>query len=274
MLAAILALPPLHRLGAAAPELAGDGVVARRARIAAQLVTGVAIVLVGLDRPEPLLALALVGAGAAIGVPPLRRLLPSGTFRAAPVLPAIIVTRLLVNWAFFGADAFIPLALTTVRGTSALYAALALTAGGLSWSSAALVQSRITARVPDGVLMAAGAVGVGAGVAVVATTLWTAVPTGVAFLGWAIAGAGMGFTFNTASVAALREAPTGEEGTTSSSLQLADALGVSLSTGIGGAVVAAGDRSGWDPASTLAVVFLITGTAVVPCVLAARRLRG
>lgn len=273
ILAAVLALPALHRLGAAAPELAGDGVVAQRARVALRLVVGVAIALVGLDRPEPVLALVLVGAGAAVGVPPLLRLLPRGTFRAMPVLPAIIATRLLVNWAFFGADAFIPLALTSVRGTSALYAALALTAGGLSWSTAAWVQSRITARVNDGVLMAGGALGVGIGIAVVATTLWTAVPTGVAFLGWAIAGAGMGFTFNTASVAALREAPAGEEGTTSSSLQLADALGVSLSTGLGGAMVAAGDRSGWDPAPTLAVVFVITGAAVIPCVLAARRLR-
>jgi MFS family permease len=273
ILAAVLALPSLHRLGAAAPELAGDGVVARRARVALRLVVGVAIALVGLDRPEPALALVFIGVGAAVGVPPLLRLLPRGTFRALPVLPAIIAARLLVNWAFFGADAFIPLALTSVRGTSALYAALALTAGGLSWSSAAWVQSRITARVPDGVLMAGGALGVGVGIAVVATTLWAAVPTGVAFVGWMIAGAGMGFTFNTASVAALREAPAGEEGTTSSSLQLADALGVSLSTGMGGAVVAAGDRSGWDPAPTLAIVFLITGAAVVPCVLAARRLR-
>jgi MFS family permease len=273
IIAAVLALPPLHRLGAAAPELVGDGVVAKRAAVALQLTVGVALLLVGLDQRNLLAAAALVVGGGAVALPALLRLLPTGTLRAVPVLPAIIAARLLANWAFFGTDAFIPLALTSVRGKSALFAGLTLTSASLSWSTAAWVQSRLSKPGRDAALIGSGMAIVGLGIAIVATTLWTSVPVVVTFIGWAIAGVGMGFTFNTASVAALREARPGEEGATSSSLQLADALGVSLSTGLGGAVIAISDRHGWDHASTLAIVFAITGVAVIPGLLAARRLR-
>lgn len=273
LLAAALALPALHQLGAPAPELVGDGVVRRRALTALRLTLGVGLVLVGLDRYSPVAAVALMAAGGAIGVPALLAVLPAGVLRAVPVLPAIIATRLAVNWAFFGAEAFIPLALTSVRGTSSSFAGLALTSAALAWSSASYAQSRIVGRVPDGTVMAAGAAAIGVGIAVVATTLSGAVPVGVTFLGWAVAGAGMGFVFNTASVAALRVAAPGEEGATSSSLQLADALGVALSTGVGGAVVSLGDRQGWPARSALLGVFVLTSAAIPLCVLSARRLR-
>ena len=271
LLAAALALPPLHRLGAATPELRGDGVVAARAKVALRLTVGAGIVLVGLDQHALVPLVVLVVVGAALGVPALVQLLPSGTLRAAPVLPAVIVSRLLVNWCFFGTEAFIPLALTAVRGKTTAFAGFMLTTSALAWSSAAWVQARVARAGRDPVLIAGGIAGVGLGAAIVATTLWTSTPIAVAFVGWAIGGAGMGFAFNTGSVAALREAPPGEEGATSSSLQLADALGVALSTGLGGAVVATGDRSGWRSAPTLAIVFAITGAAAVPGVLAGRR---
>ena len=273
IIAAVLALPPLHRLGAATPELRGDGVVAARANVALQLTIGAALVLVGLDRHDVVSAMALVAVGSAIGLPALLRLLPAGTLRAAPILPAVIASRLLVNWLFFGTEAFIPLALTSVRGKTTLFAGLMLTTSALAWSSAAWVQAKLADPRRDALMIGGGIAGVGIGAAIVATTLWTTVPVAVAFIGWAIGGVGMGFAFNTSSVAALREAPEGEEGATSSSLQLADALGVSLSAGLGGAVVAAGDRGGWSASPTLAIVFAITGAAVVPGVLAARRLR-
>jgi hypothetical protein len=93
----------------------------------------------------------------------------------------------------------------------------------------------------------------------------------VAFIGWAIGGAGMGLAFNSTSVAALDAAPPGEEGTTSGALQLADALGVALATGLGGAVVAAGDRGATSPAVSLMIVFLISGAALVPAFLVSGR---
>jgi hypothetical protein len=248
-------------------------VVLARAKVALQLTLGAAIVLVGLDQHALVGVLALVAIGSAVGLPALLSLLPKGTLRAAPVLPAIVAARLLVNWLFFGTEAFIPLALTAVRGKTTLFAGLMLTTSAIAWSSAAWVQAKLADPRRDALMIGGGIAGVGLGATIVATTLWASVPIAAAFIGWAIGGVGMGFAFNTSSVAALREAPEGQEGATSSSLQLADALGVSLSAGLGGAVVAAGDRGAWSAAPTLAIVFAITGVAVVPGVLAARRLR-
>ena len=41
----------------------------------------------------------------------------------------------LINLAFFGVDAFVPLMLVEVRGASMGFAGLALTAGTVTWSS-------------------------------------------------------------------------------------------------------------------------------------------
>ena len=48
----------------------------------------------------------------------MRRLLPEGTLRAAPGMPATVATMGLLNLACFGVDAFVPLALVEVRGCS------------------------------------------------------------------------------------------------------------------------------------------------------------
>ena len=47
-----------------------------------------------------------------------RRLLPAGTLRAERGLPSVIALRGIASAAFFGAEAFIPLLLVTVRGFS------------------------------------------------------------------------------------------------------------------------------------------------------------
>ena len=74
----------------------------------------------------------------------------------------------------------------------------------------------------------------------VALTLpaWTAVPV------WAVAGLGMGLGYAPLSVSALGAAPPAREGEATASLQLCDTLGVSLGTGLGGALVAFADGRG------------------------------
>ena len=79
-------------------------------------------------------------AGLAVAVPPLRHLLPPGTLRAAPGLPAAIASRGLQTFAFFGADTYVPLAITSVRGRSTAVASLAVTAATLAWTAGAWVQ--------------------------------------------------------------------------------------------------------------------------------------
>lgn len=55
--------------------------------------------------------------------------------------------RGLLTFPFFGADAFLPLMLTSVRGQSATRAGLALTVSGLLWTLGSWVQARGSKRV-------------------------------------------------------------------------------------------------------------------------------
>ena len=169
--------------------------------------------------------------------------------RAAAGLPAAVLVKGILTFAFFGADAYVPLALTSVRGTSTTVGGVALTAATLSWTAGAWVQERRFAVWGARRLVAAGFACVATAVALEATALWSAVPLAVAVGAWALAGLGMGLGYSPLSLTVLREAPAGHEGAATSALQLFDVLGVALGTGVGGAAVAAGDAAGWHPRS-------------------------
>ncbi len=109
----------------------------QRIGTAVRMALGVGLLMSGLGAASPLLAAALIGLGAALGLPALRRLLPPGTLRAAPGLPATIAANGLLSMAFFGTDAFVPLALTAVRGQTATFAGTALTAATICWTTGA-----------------------------------------------------------------------------------------------------------------------------------------
>src|SRR5262249_60889328 len=87
---------------------------------------------------------ALIVAGVAAGLPSLRRLVPPGTLTARPGLPATILSRGLLTFAFFGADAYVTLAITSVRHRSPLVAGIAVTGATLGWTAGAWVQARLS----------------------------------------------------------------------------------------------------------------------------------
>ena len=89
---------------------------------------------------------------------------------------------------------------------------------------------------------------------------------------WTIAGFGIGMAYSPLSVTVLGLAEPGTEGVASSSIQLADVLGIALGTGLGGAFVALGESQGWETSTALAMAFPITCAAAVAGVFAARRL--
>src|SRR3954449_5311578 len=88
------------------------------------------------------LALLLVAAGLAALLAGLRPLLPTGTGRARPGLPAVVASRGLLAGAFFGLDALLPLVLTQVHGFNPTAAGVPLTVGALGWAIASNVQGR------------------------------------------------------------------------------------------------------------------------------------
>ena len=79
--------------------------------------------------------------GAAAGLPALRGLVPPGTVTARRGLPATILARGLLTFAFFGADAYVTLTITVLRGRSTVLAGLALTGATLSWTAGAWAQA-------------------------------------------------------------------------------------------------------------------------------------
>jgi MFS family permease len=280
LVAAALTVPALRRVGTpprpAEPDGGSPGRPGGRGLLAdAVLVAaGTGLVLGGLTERAPLLGAALVAAGLAVGVRPLVRVLPAGTLRARRGLPVAVLMRGLLTFTFFGADTYVPLAITSVRGRSTAVASLAVTAATLAWTSAAWVQER-RARVTSGRRMVTtGMLVVVAGIGCSIVALHPAVPVALAVAGWGIGGFGIGLAYSPISVLVLRHAPAGQEGRATGSMQLADNLGVALGAGLGGALVAAGDAAGWRPGAGIAAAFGLAAVVGLGAALVARRLPG
>jgi len=231
---AILAIPPLRRLP---HERAGE--TGNRLRLALLLAVGFACALLGLDRGVSWTAVGALVVGLGIALPAFRRLVPEGTLRAAPGQPAALAIMGLLGFAFFGAETFVPLALTDVRGHSATVAGLPLTLGTLSWTAGAWIQAREAPRRSRRSLIAFGLALIGLGVGGTAGVLSDRVPLAAVTLAWGVAALGMGIAYSTTALAILEGAPAGREGESSAALQLTMTLGTALGTGIGGALLAA-----------------------------------
>ena len=234
IVAAILAWRSMAQLTAssAAP------IAWRRIATAAQLALGAALVVAGLGSPV-LRAVPLLGVGALLALPALRQLLPTGTLRAAAGTPAAILTNGLLSMAFFGVDAFVPLALTEIRLQTAAVAGLSLTAATITWTTGSWLQARYAPTESRRRLVRIGLIILLAGVACTAAMLLPTVPAALAPFAWGLAGLGIGLAFSTLTLVVLETAPPGEEGVASSALQLMNNLGTALGTGIGGVIIGA-----------------------------------
>src|SRR5216684_2168055 len=207
-----IAVPALIRLGPPASAQAQEHRLTDGIRTAAgatlilaglTLAAGSGAVLAGLTLAPGsgavLAGLALIAAGGVTGLPALRRLVPAGTLTGRPGLPATIASRGLLTFAFFGADAYVTLAITAVRHRSLVLA----------------------------------------GIAGMVLVLQPAVPVAEGLAAWTVAGLGMGLAYAPLSLMMLQKALPGQEGRASASLNLADVLGTAIGIGVGGAAVAA-----------------------------------
>jgi MFS family permease len=268
-IAVALTLPGLRALSR--PDLLP---APRRLPQALALAAGTGLFLGALGRDGPLLA-ALLAAGLALALPAFRSLMPTGTLRAARGLPSGIVVRGLLAVAFLGCDAFLPLALTELRGFSVSQAGLVISAASLSWSLGSFLQARLD-RLDGGSgrprrLLAGLAVLLGGIAATAAGVVSDALPVAVAIAGWTVAGLGIGIGYPSIGAIVLSEAPGGEEGSVSAALQLIETIGVAVFTGIGGALIALGLDQGWDAVTALALVFATGAAAAVAGLAAGRR---
>jgi MFS family permease len=183
---------------------------------------------------------ALIVAGGAVGVLTLRRLVPAGTLTARPGLPATILSRGLLTFTFFGADAYVTLTITVLRHRSPVVAGIAVTGATLAWTAGAWAQARLSDTWEARRLVRTGLVIVLAGIGGMFLVLQPDVPVAAGLAAWTVAGLGMGLAYAPLSLLMLRQAPPGQEGWASASLSLADVLGTAVGIGVGGAAVAAG----------------------------------
>ena len=238
LLAGMLGVPGMRRLG---PGTAG-GDMREELVDGVRLATGLGAALAALARPAGVAEVAMAAAGIAIAWAPLLRVLPAGVFRLERGLGASVATKALLVFAFFGTEAFVPLALIEIQGAAPSRAGLALTGAALAWTAGAHLQARFAGRVSAAALGAVGAAGIGSGTLLMLALLEPGRPLALAFFAWSLAGLGMGIAYNTATVNAMAHTPEGGEEATSTALGMTDALGISVATGLGGAMVAAGER--------------------------------
>lgn len=264
-LAAVLALPGLVGLH----PVPSDAVTSRL-RDALQTAAGVGVFLAGLTSTN-LIGLVAVVAGAVIGLPALRRLVPTGTLVARRGLPSAILCRGLLTFLFFGVDSYIPLAVQDVRHRSPALTGLAITASALLWAGGSWVQAHL-ATVPARRLVRAGTVMVLLGVAGVAWALRGDVPVAVFVVAWGVAGLGMGLAYGPITLVVLRDAAPGQEGAASASLTLFDTLGWAVGAGVAGAVITAADEWAWGLRPGLAIAFATAAAAGVLLLLLTPRL--
>ena len=268
--AGLLAVPPLARLGqpdfAAAPE--------HRVSDAVQCSAGAAMTLAGLTlavgTSNAWIAAALIAGGLAVAIPALRRLVPAGTLTARRGLPATVLSRGLLTFAFFGADSYVTLSITAVRHHSTLVGGLAVTGATLAWTGGAWTQARLGDTWEARRLIRTGLMVILIGIVGMILELQPDVPVAVGIVAWTVAGFGMGIANSPILLLVLRQAPPGREGRESVSLNLADVLGTAAGAGVGGAVVAASATT--DLQLGIATAFGIAAVVAVMALITTRRL--
>lgn len=277
--AGAIIIPAMLRMGAeptADPD-AGDAADLpwwrRRMVEAVRVAGGAALVVGGLTRGGWWL-MPMIAGGVAVGLWPLRRLTPPGTLTGARGLPATVLSRGMVMFAFYSADAFIPYAITNGKHESTFAGSVAVTTATFGWTSAAWVQQRYIARTGEAFFIRCSYAFVATGLTVVAATAAAdSVPFWVIHIGATICGFGVGLGYSAHAQVTLRVAPPERYGEATSALQLFDNLGVALGAGLSGAIVAYGDDSGWTAGRSVGVALLAPiGMALLGAAVVSRRL--
>lgn len=274
LLAGALALTSLRNVEGGPPEGIehehGTGARFVRAIAAAG---GAGILVAALGASEAWVILAGFVVGAALLIPAFRSLTPKGTLLLAVGVPAAVMLRAIMTFAFFSGDAYIPLLLQTWRGTPAFLTGVVFTATTVAWTVGTWLQARRIDRYGPRPFVALGFALIAIGAALTIPVVLDAVPPELSVITWTIPGVGMGFMYSAVTLVVLRGVGQATQGSASSALQLSDILGTALGTGVGGAITAAGERAGPDGLGpALAAVFAMSLVVSLLGLVASRRL--
>ncbi|MFF2141284.1 MFS transporter [Kitasatospora sp. NPDC058190] len=272
--------PALARSEREHPVLKGADFDRRRTLLAAMAAVGAGLLQYAGQRRD-LIGLVPGIAGAALLVPAVLGLLPKRTLRAGRGLPTVILLRGVAAGAFFAAEAFIPLMMTTQRGLSPTLAGLTLTSGGLSWALGSWLQGRPGAERYREAMIRCGFVLTAAAIAGAALVLVPGVPAWAASVAWGVGGIGMGLAVASVSVLMMKLSAPEDAGANSAALQVSDALGNVLLTGLAGVLFAAlgggslavaheSAEAAGSPGAFAVILLVMAGVALLGALLAGR----
>src|ERR671930_12667 len=170
---------------------------------------GAGAVLAGLTSVSSF-TIPLVVLGVGVAVPALLRIVPSGTLRARRGVAAAAAAAFLLSVGFEAGEAFVPLMLTAVRGRAIAEAGLLLTLMTVAWAGGSWGQSRVAVRISPRKLVAIGGSALATGLLSLLLAL-VDVPLVVPYLGWTIAGVGMGIAWPTVPLSVMDASSRGRQ---------------------------------------------------------------
>lgn len=162
----------------------------------------------------------------------------------------------LLQAAFFGADAYVSLLLTAVRGQTLALASLCITLAVIGWSIGSTAQPRLLTAIGTRAIVIGGAI---LGIIALGTLLAVAAgaPVAFAYVAWMIGGMGIGVSFATLTLSSLEGAAEGTEGTVSSATVLAGSLGSCVGIFLCGLPITIAHEAGAPLSSALTGTFAI-----------------
>jgi MFS family permease len=143
----------------------------------------------------------------------------------------------------------------------------------VGWTAGSWLQGTRWFRIQRTAMLTLGATVLGAGVLLLAVTPLGSVPALLVAGAWIVTASGMGLGMSSMSVLTLRLSPAGEEGRSSSALQVGDALGSLLGIGLAGALFSALHTPAFPDAGAYAVVWLVMALVGLLAALVSLRVR-
>jgi MFS family permease len=212
-----------------------SGVPGQRGRVPVAVVLAASVVALSycVELAQPWSWMCAAAALLVIGFA-ARRVIPPGTYRARPGLPAAVLLCGLAGAVFFGTEVYLPLLLHDEYGLPAWLSGVTLTAAAISWATASAIQGRLGDRLSSVAALRTGAAVLAAGAIVELLTAWLHLHPVVAAVGWLLAGAGMGTLYPRISTLVLAYSEEGRQGFNTSAKSITDAVGGSTSLAITG----------------------------------------
>lgn len=168
-------------------------------------------------------------------------LMPQGFLTLSHGVPSVVAIRGILAGAYFGAEAYLPLALQSQRGISVGLSGLALALPTVTWFIGSWIQGKERSKAARHRVLAIGSglvafslVALPFAVFLPTSTLAVVIATCAV---WMLGAGGMGMTFPTLGVLLLDLSPEQDHAKHSASIQMSDSFGVITATALAGGIL-------------------------------------